>query len=471
MDGLECCEVFLSEVRYNKDCRIDSSFYTMRLLRNDSLRYEPIGKYLVVSQYGVSKDMNSEGVGYPIFRMNELHLGLCDIFSDKSVVLEREEFEKVCLKDGDVLFNRTNSYEKVGRTGVYYSHGESQTFASYLVRFVPDNINILSEYLTAFLNTRVGIQEVRRRSRHSINQTNVNPEEVKRIPIPVLGKEFQLCIRNNYLLADNYRVSAMKMYAEAETILSKAFDIKVPKKQAPVFSEKSFSKSILATGRLDAEYYQPKYDVLFDSIGKHTCKPLGGDCGLVNISKSIEPGSDAYQDKGIPFVRVSDVSKFGVSDPEVFLNHDIIKNVTSLFPRKDTILFSKDGSVGIAYKVEEDLRIITSGALLHLRVRNTEEILPDYLTLVLNSPVVQLQAERDSNGAIIQHWKPSDIEKVIIPVLVMDIQKEISDKVQESFALRRKAKELLEYAKQAVEMAIEKGEAAALAWLKDRVNV
>ena len=116
------------------------------------------------------------------------------------------------------------------------------------------------------------------------------------------------------------------------------------------------------------------------------------------------------------------------------------------------------------------MRIITSGALLHLTVRDTDTVLPDYLTLVLNSPIVQLQAERDANGAIIQHWKPSEIEKVVIPVLDMSIQREISDKVQESFALRHKSKELLEYAKQAVEMAIEQGEETALDWLKDKVS-
>lgn len=97
-------------------------------------------------------------------------------------------------------------------------------------------------------------------------------------------------------------------------------------------------------------------------------------------------------------------------------------------------------------------------------------ILPDYLTLVLNSPVVQMQAERDSNGAIIQHWKPSEIENVIVPVLDINKQKELSEMVQKSFALRRKSKQLLEYAKQAVEIAIEQGEDTALAWLKERTG-
>ena len=100
--------------------------------------------------------------------------------------------------------------------------------------------------------------------------------------------------------------------------------------------------------------------------------------------------------------------------------------------------------------------------------RALSDILPDYLTLVLNSPIVQLQAERDTNGAIIQHWKPSEIEKVVIPVLDMDKQIEISDKVEESFALRKKSKKLLEDAKRAVEIAIEQDEESAIEWLKDR---
>lgn len=123
-----------------------------------------------------------------------------------------------------------------------------------------------------------------------------------------------------------------------------------------------------------------------------------------------------------------------------------------------------------AYKLERDEDIVTSGALLHLTVRNTSEILPDYLTLVLNSTAVQMQAERDSNGAVIQHWKPSEIENVIVPVLDIDKQKELSEMVQKSFALRHQSKQLLEYAKQAVEMAIEQGEDTALAWLKERTG-
>lgn len=81
--------------------------------------------------------------------------------------------------------------------------------------------------------------------------------------------------------------------------------------------------------------------------------------------------------------------------------------------------------------------------------------------------IVKMQAERDAGGSIIQHWKPSEIENVIIPWLPMDKQKEIADKIQESFSLRKQSNALLERAKTAVEMAIEQGEETALGWLQE----
>lgn len=253
---------------------------------------------------------------------------------------------------------------------------------------------------------------------------------------------------------------------ESEKILEESLCIK--QSSNDIVSIKSLSESFNISGRLDAEYYQSKYDELFNVLKKHNTKQLGGKNGLVNIKKSIEPGSESYKDEGIPFVRVSDIDKFEITSPEIKLPQDIVPNIEILYPKKDTILLSKDGSVGIAHKVQEDLDVVTSGALLHLTVKDTKEILPDYLTLVLNSSIVQLQAERDCNGAIIQHWKPSDIEKVIIPILDMKQQEEISDKVQESFRLRKESKKLLDIAVRAVEMAIETDEETAIAWMKEQ---
>lgn len=211
-------------------------------------------------------------------------------------------------------------------------------------------------------------------------------------------------------------------------------------------TSKSLSSSFAKSGRLDAEYYQPKYDRLFDHLNTFHCSTIGD---LTNIQKSVEPGSDAYKDNGIPFVRVQDLSKFGISETNTYLSEKEFEGV--IRPKKDTILLSKDGSVGIAYKMEKNMNCITSGAILHLTLKDRKNVLPDYLTLVLNSIVVRMQAERDAGGSIIQHWKPSEIEKVIIPILPKTIQKELSNKVQLCFALRKESAQFLQDARSMVE--------------------
>ena len=455
MEGLEIKEKKLYEVLSNKDFRIDSSFYTKEPKKNPNLIYAKIGEHLISSQYGISIEMNTDSVGYPIYRMNEIHDMLCNLDVDKCADITQAEYDRFALKDRDVLFNRTNSFEWVGRTGIYYQNDDIQrTFASYLVRLNPKD-SILPEYLCAYLNCKYGEWDVKRRARQSINQTNVNPEEVKEIEIPILDIDLQQKIRCCFTPANSLRILSQKTYSEAELILHNELGINSIAVTDVNVSQKRFS-DFINSGRLDAEYYQPKYDDLFSRLSKFETKRLGD---IVQIRKSIEPGSEAYQNQGIPFIRVSNLSKFGFSDTEIHLSPDEYGDV--IRPKQNTILLSKDGSVGIAYKVEQDMNVITSGAILHLTITDNE-FMPDYLTLVLNSVIVGMQAERDAGGSIIQHWKPSEIENVIIPKLSQEVQQEITNKVRESFALRRESKRLLNLAKTAVETAIEQGENAAL---------
>ena len=455
MEGLEIKEKKLYEILSNKDFRIDSSFYTKEPKKNPDLIYAKIGEHLISSQYGISIEMNTDSVGYPIYRMNEIHDMLCDLDVDKCADITQAEYDRFALKDRDVLFNRTNSFEWVGRTGIYYQNDDIQrTFASYLVRLNPKD-SILPEYLCAYLNCKYGEWDVKRRARQSINQTNVNPEEVKEIEIPILDIDLQQKIRCCFTQANSLRILSQKTYSEAELILHNELGINSIAVTDVNVSQKRFS-DFINSGRLDAEYYQPKYDDLFSRLSKFESKRLGD---MVQIRKSIEPGSEAYQNKGIPFMRVSNLSKFGFSDTEIHLSPDEYGDV--IRPKQNTILLSKDGSVGIAYKVEQDMNVITSGAILHLTITDNE-FMPDYLTLVLNSVIVGMQAERDAGGSIIQHWKPSEIENVIIPKLSKEIQQEITNKVKESFALRRESKRLLNLAKTAVEIAIKRGENLAM---------
>lgn len=401
--------------------------------------------------------MNTDSVGYPIYRMNEIHNMLCDLNVDKYADISHEEYTSFALNSGDVLFNRTNSFEWVGRTGIYYktNDDDERVFASYLVRFNPTEETILPEYLCAYLNCKYGVWDIKRRARQSINQTNVNPEEVKEIEIPLLDKDIQSKIKNCFVSANDLRLKAKAAYDDASNYLNLILGLDHLVLAEQSTTQKKFT-DIKASWRFDAEYYQPKYDELFEKLNPYKTKRLAE---IVSIQKSIEPGSEAYEDEGIPFIRVANLTKFGITDTDIYLSSEKYKDV--IRPKKNTILLSKDGSVGIAYKVDSDMDIITSGAILHLSLTD-REIMPDYLTLILNSIVVKMQAERDAGGSIIQHWKPSEIENVIIPILEPEDQQEITDKIRDSFKLRRESERLLNLAKAAVEIAIEQGEDKAM---------
>ena len=80
-----------------------------------------------------------------------------------------------------------------------------------------------------------------------------------------------------------------------------------------------------------------------------------------------------------------------------------------------------------------------------------------------------MQSDRDVGGSIIKHWIPSEIEKLLIHVIDLNIQQQIESKIQQSFVLRKESKRLLEIAKQAVEMAIEQDANVAIKWLNEIV--
>ncbi|MDQ7001071.1 MAG: hypothetical protein Q9N02_00085, partial [Ghiorsea sp.] len=130
-----------------------------------------------------------------------------------------------------------------------------------------------------------------------------------------------------------------------------------------------------------------------------------------------------------------------------------------------------DGSVGIAYHLRQDYEGITSGAILHLSIQDKTQVIPEYLTLVLNSKVVQMQAERDAGGSIILHWRSSEITNVVVPIIDYTKQQQIADLIEQSFSLKKQSEHLLEVAKRAVEIAIEEDEAEAQAYIDEEVKM
>lgn len=146
---------------------------------------QPIDSLALAVQYGLSEKMNEAGVGYKIFRMNEIIAGrMADNGSMKCANIPAAEFAKYRLNKGDVLFNRTNSIEHVGKTGLFDLDGD-YCFASYLVRVVPDTAKVLPLFLTLMMNSPAFQQEAKGKASKSINQANINATIMRNIKVPV----------------------------------------------------------------------------------------------------------------------------------------------------------------------------------------------------------------------------------------------------------------------------------------------
>lgn len=457
MDGLNCREVTLKEALANKDKRIDSQFWTTCISKNTRYTYSKIGNILLSSQYGMSVDMNTEGIGYPIFRMNEMHNMLTDLEVEKYANVSNIEYQIFSLNNKDVLFNRTNSYEWVGRTGIYYKNDNTPfTYASYLVRFVPDNSVILPEYLTAFLNTSIGVKAIKARARQSVNQTNVNPEEVKEIEIPLLTMEFQKIIEGMFLTANKQRVVARSLYNEALRQLEQCINISVDIARN-TYTEKMLSDSFNVSGRLDAEYYQPKYEQIEIAIKntKHT---------YLDVICDVETGEfiseTLYGQEGFSYIRGTDITSHCI-DVENATKVNTTINGLNVIENGD-LAFAMIGSVGNV-SINRGTTAIVSNNLGTIKPHDKK--LSNYLLVYLLSDIGQALFEKYQTRTAQPKIKKEDVGKFLVPLLSDEEIEFISNKAEESFRLKEKSKELLDIAIKAVEMAIETDEQTALAWL------
>lgn len=408
--------------------------------------------------------MNTDSVGYPIYRMNEIHDMLCDLDVDKCADITQAEYDRFALKDRDVLFNRTNSFEWVGRTGIYYQNDDIQrTFASYLVRLNPKD-SILPEYLCAYLSCKYGEWDVKRRARQSINQTNVNPEEVKEIEIPILDIDLQQKIRCCFTQANSLRILSQKTYSEAELILHNELGINSIAVTDVNVSQKRFS-DFINSGRLDAEYYQPKYEVLNNILKSYK----HGYYKLSEISKTYRGDliTDALyttDNTCIAYIRGADISSnILINDKCVYIDKSFIPT-KEIRCKANDLVFALIGSVGTVARVTDDFRgSFISNNLGLIRLNDDTDISAEYLHLLLTSPKIgKWLFEQKEMKTAQPKISNKDISDFIIPKLCRDVQQQIIHKVNESFALRRESKRLLTLAKTAVETAIEQGENAAM---------
>lgn len=148
-----------------------------------------IGDITTDVRYGTSKS-SVDGGKYPYLRMNNItYNGRLDLKDLKYIDIEDNELEKCIVRKGDVLFNRTNSAELIGKTCVFDLE-EPMIIAGYIIR-VRLIDEVLPIYLSMFLNSDYGKQLLKGMAKGAVNQANINAQELKGISIQVPPIELQ----------------------------------------------------------------------------------------------------------------------------------------------------------------------------------------------------------------------------------------------------------------------------------------
>jgi len=451
-------KLFRLEAEYFKKeyLKIEKKFKNFKKVEDENVKVTcgPFGSNLIDTLY------KKNG----ILVVRPFNLKKSKIEDDNLVYIDILDIDNNNLKifrKGVLLFSRVGDI-KIG----ILTHEKATISPNIIAADFGDNET--AQFLCVFFQTYFGFKQIERQLKISAQPT-ISTEIISKLKFPLVSSPFKRIIANQLNRSFEVDKQSQQTYTQAEAILLEELGLKDFEPSNEPVNIKSFKESFLSTGRLDAEYYQKKYEQVIEKIKSKDYDYLQN---LVSIKKSIEPGSKYYSDTGIPFLRVADYNKFGLSEPDKKLSDEFVKAnqelISDLKPKKETILFSKDGSVGTAYMLRKDANFITSGAILHLKVKDKSNVIPEYLTLALNSKVVQMQAERDAGGSIILHWRVSEIENVIVPLIDYPKQQQIAELIEESFALKKQSEVLLETAKRAVEIAIEEDEEKAVEYISSK---
>ncbi|MFN8672762.1 MAG: restriction endonuclease subunit S [Candidatus Sericytochromatia bacterium] len=178
-------------------------------------------------KYGTSAKSNNEGL-VPVIRMGNLQNGKID-WSDLVYSSDESEVKKYSLNKNDVLFNRTNSPELVGKTSIY--KGEMPAiYAGYLIKII-NYKELDSDFLNFFLNSHIAKEYCWKAKTDGVSQSNINAQKLAKFEIPLPPteeqKEIVRIVENLLKIEDEAleKIESMEEHLELleKSILSKAF--------------------------------------------------------------------------------------------------------------------------------------------------------------------------------------------------------------------------------------------------------
>ena len=262
LEGLEISEIKKSEVvNHTLTFRTDAEFFKKEYLQDD----KAIAKNGFNKLVKVTNKINVGYVGSMVEYYREdgivlLQTKNIDAFfiNDNNLIRVTSEFHKQLKKSQinfeDILIARSGSF---GKASIYLEKNVINSSDIILVEATKDLVN--PYFLVSYLNSKYGINQMVRFSSGGL-QGHVNLTILEELEVPKIDKSFQIeieqLIKNAYLKRSN----SIQTYIQAETILLQKIGLQNFEPSKEQINIKNFKVSFVDTGRLDAEYYQVKYE-------------------------------------------------------------------------------------------------------------------------------------------------------------------------------------------------------------------
>lgn len=141
-----------------------------------------LGNYLLDSCYGTSEKTNNDSSGTPILRMGNIQDGQLNFNNLKYLHIDARDRSNLILKKGDILINRTNSAELVGKCAVFDAEGEFG-FASYLIKLSVDTSRANPYLIALYINSPSGRNYMLKKRKQMTGQANISATRLKALPI------------------------------------------------------------------------------------------------------------------------------------------------------------------------------------------------------------------------------------------------------------------------------------------------
>ncbi len=163
-----------------------------------------VGNASLFTEYGTSQQSHPSQDGVPVLKMGDIQGGKVVLGGQKKVPASIDDLPGLYLKKFDILYNRTNSPELVGKTGIFLGEDEAYTFASYLIRIRCSPSHSNPTYMNLAMNAPYFRQtQITPHLKQQCGQANVNGTVLKNmlVPLPPLAEQHRIVAEVDKLMA------------------------------------------------------------------------------------------------------------------------------------------------------------------------------------------------------------------------------------------------------------------------------